>query len=53
MATISNFIIVRHLRADNSSHVIRYRGGKLAHSGRGLAFWFAPMSATLYWATMP
>lgn len=47
MATISNFIIVRHLRADNSSHVIRYRGGKLAHSGRGLAFWFAPMSASI------
>jgi regulator of protease activity HflC (stomatin/prohibitin superfamily) len=47
MADISSFIFVRHLRSDNGSHVIRYRRGKVAQSGRGLAFWFAPMSASI------
>lgn len=47
MAEISRYLVVRHLRAESASHVIHYRRGKLARSGRGLSFWFAPMSASI------
>ncbi|APR80278.1 NrtR-regulated protein NrtX [Minicystis rosea] len=47
MADIRSFIFLRHLRADNSAHVIRYRRGKLVASGRGLSFWFSPMSTSI------
>ena len=47
MADITRFPFVRHLRADASSHVLHYRGAKLLRSGRGLAFWFMPMSASV------
>ena len=47
MADITSFLFVRHLRADNSAHVLRYRRGKLVKSGRGLAFWFSPMTASI------
>ena len=42
MADIRRFFAYRHLRAEASSHVITYRGGKRRRSGRGLAFWFSP-----------
>jgi regulator of protease activity HflC (stomatin/prohibitin superfamily) len=45
MADIRSFMVVRHLRAETSSHVIRYRRGAVAASGRGLSFWFSPMTA--------
>lgn len=45
MAHINNFLFVRHLRAEPSSHVIQYKNGKLHHSGRGAAFWFTPLAA--------
>jgi regulator of protease activity HflC (stomatin/prohibitin superfamily) len=47
MATISSFLFFRHLRSDPSFHVIHYRSGKLIRSGRGLSFWFVPMSASI------
>ena len=47
MAEIMNLILFRHLRADNSSHVLCYKGGKLRASGRGLSLWFSPMSTSI------
>jgi regulator of protease activity HflC (stomatin/prohibitin superfamily) len=47
MAQITNLVVARHLRADASSHVLHYRGAKLVRSGRGLAFWFLPLSASV------
>ena len=37
----------RHLRSEPSFHVLQYRGGRLKRSGRGLAFWFHPLSASI------
>ncbi len=47
MAEVTRFPFVRHLRADTSSHVLHYRGEKLLRDGRGLAFWFFPMSSSI------
>ena len=47
MATISSVLFFRHLRSDPSFHVIHYRRGAKVRSGRGLAFWFLPLSASI------
>jgi regulator of protease activity HflC (stomatin/prohibitin superfamily) len=47
MATIRHFWLLSHLRSDASNHVIHYKAGKLAKSGRGLSFWFFPQSASI------
>jgi regulator of protease activity HflC (stomatin/prohibitin superfamily) len=47
MAQMTNLVLVRHLRADASTHVLHYRRAKLVRSGRGLAFWFLPMSVSI------
>jgi regulator of protease activity HflC (stomatin/prohibitin superfamily) len=47
MADVTRVIFVRHLRADTSSHVLHYKGDKLVRSGRGLSFWFLPMSSSV------
>ncbi len=47
MATIMRIPLLRHLRSDPTSHVLHYRSGKLIHSGRGLSFWFAPLSSSI------
>ncbi|MFO0551341.1 MAG: SPFH domain-containing protein [Polyangiaceae bacterium] len=47
MADIRSYLFIRHLRGETSAHVLHYRGGKLVRSGRGLSFWFAPMSASI------
>jgi regulator of protease activity HflC (stomatin/prohibitin superfamily) len=47
MARINTFPVASHLRADASSHVIRYRNGAVVRSGRGLAFWFRPLDTTI------
>jgi regulator of protease activity HflC (stomatin/prohibitin superfamily) len=47
MAQIRRYPILRHLRAEPSSHVLYYRGGRLVASGRGLAIWFHPLSAAI------
>ena len=41
MADIRPFLFSSHLRAEASSHIILYRGGQQARSGRGLSFWFS------------
>ena len=47
MADISGVGIVRHLRSDAASHVLQYEGGRLRRSGRGLSFWFVPMTTSV------
>lgn len=47
MADIRNFALVRHLRSESSSHVLHYRHGRLVANGRGLAYWFLPMTASI------
>lgn len=44
MAEIRNFGFIRHLRAEPSSFVLAYKRGQLVSRGRGMAFWFLPMS---------
>ena len=43
----STFPIVRHLRAEPTSHVLDYRGGKLRREGPGLAFWFRAINTAV------
>lgn len=47
MAQISKYPLLSHLRSEPNSHVIQYRRGASIRSGRGLAFWFMPLSAGL------
>lgn len=47
MADIRKFAFLRHFRTDPTFYVLRYRGGELVQAGRGLAFWFMPMSASV------
>ncbi|MBK7875832.1 MAG: band 7 protein [Planctomycetes bacterium] len=46
MAAITHFGFVRHLRSEPNAHVVRCRAGKTVQSGRGLSFWFLPLSST-------
>ena len=47
MASIRNYRFLAHLRAEASSHIIRYRSGRAVRVGRGLAFWFVPRRASV------
>jgi regulator of protease activity HflC (stomatin/prohibitin superfamily) len=47
MAEIRNYGFVRHLRAEPTSHIIKYKKGRVHRSGRGVALWFLPMSSSL------
>ncbi len=47
MATIRNLGLVAQLRAEASSHIIRFRNGRVRQSGRGLVFWFRPETASI------
>ena len=47
MATIRNIGLVAQLRSEASSHVIRYRKGRIRQSGRGLVFWFRPETSSI------
>lgn len=47
MASVKNLGFVAQLRSDASSHVIRYRKGRVRQSGRGLVFWFRPETASI------
>jgi regulator of protease activity HflC (stomatin/prohibitin superfamily) len=47
MAQITWFPFTRHLRSDPSHHVLHYRRGRLVRSGRGVAYWFMPLSASV------
>lgn len=48
MADLRSFWFVRHLRGEASSHVALSRGGSVVKSGRGLSFWFLPLSASIW-----
>jgi hypothetical protein len=45
MAEIRRYPFVRHLRANPSACVVRYRSGTPVARGPGLAFWFRSLSA--------
>lgn len=47
MAEIRRFPFIRHLHCDASMHVLHTRRDKLVHSGRGMSFFFRPMSDSL------
>ncbi len=47
MAEIKKYVIIRHLRSESATHVLHYKRGNLARSGRGLSFWFSPMNASI------
>ncbi len=47
MAEIKRFILFNHIRADASRHVVRFSGGEVIASGRGLSFWFMPLNTSL------
>lgn len=47
MAEIRQFPLLRHLRAEPTSHVLRYRGGTLTTAGPGAAFWFRPINTAV------
>jgi regulator of protease activity HflC (stomatin/prohibitin superfamily) len=47
MAEIKTHPFVRHLRAEPTAHVLRYRRGELRVDGAGLAFWFRPINASV------
>jgi regulator of protease activity HflC (stomatin/prohibitin superfamily) len=47
MADIRKYGFIRHLRSDASVHVARFHNGRVAKSGRGLAFWFLPQRASI------
>lgn len=47
MSDIKKHPFITHLRAEPTTHVLRYRKGRLATSERGGAFWFRPLNTTL------
>ena len=47
MANIRNLGFLAQLRSDASSHVIRFKNGRVRQSGRGLVFWFYPETASI------
>jgi regulator of protease activity HflC (stomatin/prohibitin superfamily) len=47
VAEIRRYAFIRHLRSEQSSHVLLSRGGDVVRSGRGLSFWFFPMSSSV------
>jgi regulator of protease activity HflC (stomatin/prohibitin superfamily) len=38
---------LRHLRSGPNEHVLLFRNGQLIRSGRGIAFWFFPLTASI------
>jgi regulator of protease activity HflC (stomatin/prohibitin superfamily) len=47
MAEIKTYPLLRHLRAEPTSHVLDYRGGQLRREGPGQAFWFRAMNTAI------
>jgi regulator of protease activity HflC (stomatin/prohibitin superfamily) len=47
MARITRYPVISHLRGEASTHVIRYRNGRIAGTGRGLTFWFRPLETAI------
>ncbi|MGK5557732.1 SPFH domain-containing protein [Actinomadura kijaniata] len=47
MADIQRRPFLRHLRGAPTSYVRHLRGGRVAHEGTGISFWFRPLSAAI------
>ena len=47
MAHITTLLWWRHARTDTSSYLLHSKAGEKVRGGRGLAFWFLPMAASL------
>ena len=47
MAQITCYPFIRHLRADPTQFVLHFSKGRLVRSGRGLSYWFGPLSAAV------
>lgn len=47
MADIRTFPLVRHLRAEPTAHVLRFRRGRLVQEGSGASFWFRPIDTAI------
>ena len=47
MAEIRNYLVCRHIRAEHSAHLLVYKTDTLRRSGRGLAFWFVPLTTSV------
>jgi len=47
MVQISKFPVLRHLRSEPSRHVLHWSRGSLQRSGRGLSYWFQPLTAAI------
>lgn len=47
MAEVRRFPFARHLRGEPNAHILKYRAGRLTMSGRGLSFWFLPLSTSI------
>jgi regulator of protease activity HflC (stomatin/prohibitin superfamily) len=47
MAEIRTYWLWRHLRAEPTNYVVFFKNGVKKKSGRGLAFWFAPLGASI------
>jgi regulator of protease activity HflC (stomatin/prohibitin superfamily) len=47
MAELSRFLFWKHLRSESSSTILFYKDGRLLRSGRGLSFWFYPLTSSI------
>jgi regulator of protease activity HflC (stomatin/prohibitin superfamily) len=47
VAQLKSYGSLRQLRSEASAHIVRYRNGRRAKSGRGLAFWFLVDGASI------
>lgn len=47
MADITPVFFFSHLRAEPNEFILHYRDGQVIRKGAGLAYWFAPLSASL------
>lgn len=47
MSDIKRHPFITHLRAEPTTHVLRYKQGRLETSARGGAFWFRPINTAL------
>ena len=47
MAEIRSFALIRHLRSEPNTHILKFKKGKLRCSERGAALWFLPMSTSV------
>jgi len=47
MTDIKRYPVLSHLRAEQTSHILRYRKGRLVSSAQGGAFWFRPLTAAI------